>query len=75
VLKADLRYEGGYDPQEHPEVECMKFDPQNSLVENVPERFRAKVLATLGEHTQGAVRLEKGKFVPFDPRSAAKVQG
>jgi hypothetical protein len=66
VLKADLKYPGGFDPQEHKEVECMKFDPQNSLVENVPERFRSKVFKVLKEHTAGAVALDGGAFVPFD---------
>ena len=66
VLKGDLRYKGGYDPQEHAEVESMKFDPQNSLVENVPERFRAKVFKVLGGHTRGALRLEKGEWKSFE---------
>ena len=65
VLRADLKYPGGYDPQEHLEVESMKFDPQNSLVENVPERFRSKIFEILGEHTRGAVELKGGKWVPL----------
>lgn len=72
VLKADLKYEGGYDPQAHHEVECMKFDPQNSLIENVPQRFREKAFRVLGEHTKGAVRLEGGKFVPFVLKAARR---
>jgi hypothetical protein len=65
VLKGDLKYEGGYEPQEHPEVESMKFDPLNSLVENVPARFRAQTFKILGEHTRGALRLEGGTWHPF----------
>ena len=65
VLKGDLKYEGGYEPQEHAEIESMKFDPQNSLVENVPERFRAGVFKVLGVHTRGALRFESGAWKPF----------
>ena len=72
VLRGDLKYEGGYDPQEHLEVEAMKFDPQNSLLENVPERFRAKVFKLLGEHTRGALRLEGGAWQPFALPARAK---
>lgn len=63
LLKGDLKYPGDYDPQEHPEVESMKFDPENSFVENVPERFRAKIFAVLAEHTRGAVELKGGQWV------------
>jgi hypothetical protein len=72
VLRGDLRYEGGYDPQEHPEVEAMKFDPQNSLVENVPERFRRPLFEILSQHTRGAVRLRAGRWQPFELLAAAK---
>jgi hypothetical protein len=65
VTKPFLAYAGGYEPQEHLEVESMKFDPQNSVVENVPERFRWKIFRLLLDHTRGPVRLVDGRFVPF----------
>jgi hypothetical protein len=63
----DLKYPGGYDPQVHLEVEKLKFDPQNSLRENVPERFRGPVFALLSKHTKGAVELKGGRWVETAP--------
>jgi len=64
LAAADLKYPGEYRPQEHPEVEMLKFDPANSHVDNVPTRFRAKVFALLAQHTRGAVELRGGKWIP-----------
>ncbi|MDZ7374634.1 MAG: hypothetical protein ONB23_11785 [candidate division KSB1 bacterium] len=53
-----------------PEVLKLRFHPERSPLEVIPGDLRASVLRILLQHADGAVRWERGHWVPFDLEDA-----
>jgi hypothetical protein len=52
------RFEGsgnGYAPREHPEVEAIRFHPENSRRDAMPARLAERVYAIFQEHAKGVL--------------------
>jgi creatinine amidohydrolase/Fe(II)-dependent formamide hydrolase-like protein/7-cyano-7-deazaguanine synthase in queuosine biosynthesis len=52
---------------EHPEIMKVRFDPERSPVESVPQDIREPILHLFLEHTEGSVRRQGRIWVEYDP--------
>ncbi len=53
----------------HPEIEQLRFDPERSPIEAIPQDLREPVLRRMLEHANGAVERKGRDWVAFDPLS------
>jgi uncharacterized NAD-dependent epimerase/dehydratase family protein len=50
----------------HPEVENLRFDPEHSLIETIPNVLRKPLFRIYLEHAQGALRLVDGQWQTYN---------
>ena len=51
----------------HPEIVNLRFHPDRSPAETLPEDLREPLFRIFLEHAEGALERREGKWVPFDP--------
>ena len=60
--------------REHPEVEKLRFDPERSPDDGLPEDLRRPFFTIMAEHTQGAVVRAGRKWHTVDPLAPARLK-
>ncbi len=60
--------------KKHPEILKLRFDQMRSVLSDIPETFREKVISLFLEHVDGAVKIKNRKWEPFDVLSSSMIR-
>lgn len=60
--------------KKHPEILKLRFDQTRSVLADIPELFRDRVIRLFLEHADGAVKIKERKWEPFDVLNSSMIK-